>query len=892
MAMHKKTPILLITPGTRASLIGASLKRIHRKSPASYNPFRLVAIDTAFDAVELDELEESEKMMLADLPIKQMKEHPEAYPAFGEVPFEHLEDVVALKAGALVVPTTHAAFIAKYPHVESRIMGALQELGSACASEAASVWVVGSVSSTTARGIMLETLFLVNRIVQKQGVFYSVNCVILDSEGLAPTQREMRQRIEGGFYRELERAVLSSPSRPIPRPHDVAWTAGSPAGMVFRFTGANSAQGNLRSVDELASAVTDWMAASVLDPVTFNLVSGPAGDRGRLLPSVQPPTDGHLVDPRLRYINCSGISSVSLNTPAVALYAEAERAQRSLARIEGAKRPTVENLIRELRLDYAVLANAAGEAGLLTSINRQLSGLQVELTKIKASDWGGQVHTTLHNLGRQMEQAQALVGRKVDETLAGLCASVQARSASFVLHPAGSAIEASMTALGLNGVIAYLSDVLKQNDEVKTKATAKLGSPLSLGDLHRKVDEILEKLSSFSLLNRTPRETLMSLIRQGYGHAMELVVAGAILALAQAFQAWCEQRLQEARAALATIQRAQEVLLGRKRQALATHKPARVHFLANDENEVLNLISNAGLIQPDLVEAATSKMLEKMCAKSELLVGLGTALPEALAESAVQENAALSPVGSSLKTQFGAQFNAKFPSAADAKNIFRWLVENSRPLSGVIDSTLEHRLMVSKIEYLTVLIPAGMAELSKRHLLPLGIAPSQIREVDGLDSIVCVNERLGLPAHAFQYIKTVGKMLPNRAEDRGPLTVARWASKWLPTIENYEPFQGWSNPDLIHAGIMTGALCTSVNEITLVCNTLFLGADLAEATGNLTLNGHTTDLKKGIRSALDAMPPEGLATARKAVVESGKMSTAEANSLYLKLQPFHTWLQS
>jgi len=617
--MNKRTPIFLISCGTLAALISVFVKKAYSKCQESFNPLRLLAIDTAFDAPEIDLLDDSERLNICDLPVSQMKANPDEFPSFAQVPFEYLEDVAALKAGALRPATPHAALIAKYSELESRILGGLQELGSCCSDEPASIWVAASVSSTTGPGTFLETLIAVNRVIQKQGIFYPVHGLILDSEGLTPNQLEIRRRIEGGFYRQLERAVLSSRSRPLPRPHDRDWVNGRPASMFFRFAGANAQQGNLRSVDELASAVTDWITTSLLDPVTFNLISGPAGDRGRLLPSVQPQTDGHPVDPRERYFNCSGISAISLNTPAVRLYAEAERGLVTLRRIEGAKHPSIENLIRELRLDYPVLANAASEASLVASVNRNLSGLETELIKAKVSEWRGLVHNALHNLGKQIEQAQGVVERKLSDAFERLQQNVDSRITAFVLQAFGAASEASLTALGLNGASAYLVDVLKQAHEVKSKATAKQAAPVHLADVHRKVDEVLSKLNPLAaFLNKGSRESLGQLIRHGYTQTLEIVLASAVLSRAQAFQEWCEQRLQTVRKAIANVQLAETALAMRKEQALFRHKNGRVLMLAKEEGEMQKLMDDARLIQPDLSEAATNAMLSNV-ARRELL---------------------------------------------------------------------------------------------------------------------------------------------------------------------------------------------------------------------------------------------------------------------------------
>ena len=76
-----------------------------------------------------------------------------------------------------------------------------------------------------------------------------------------------------------------------------------------------------------------------------------------------------------------------------------------------------------------------------------------------------------------------------------------------------------------------------------------------------------------------------------------------------------------------------------------------------------------------------------------------------------------------------------------------------------------------------------MAALSKGDLR------TAFRRLDDLDAIVCVNERLGLPAHSFPYIRMVGNMLPD-----SPVIIS-WLIVFVISLP--QVIEMWTEPDEI-----------------------------------------------------------------------------------------------
>ncbi len=896
--MNKKTSHLIIGVGTLAAQVAVRVKRAWRTSSSFSNNARFLAVDTAWDNVAFDELDDREKFLLSGLPVSEIKANPAAYPAFSQNVVTQMEDVGELVAGAMRPTTTHAALVWKYPALESQILVGLQELGALDSEGPAAIWVIGSVASTTGRGILLETLFAARRVVKRQGSYHPIYAVTIDSEGLVPNNLPLSQKLQGSFYRELERADLSSGRNPIPRPHDVPWTFGRPADYVFRFCGATQ-DGNLESVEELIASVSDWCVTCLLNPVVYQLVSGPKGDRARLLPNVAS-TDGHPIDERSRYFISSGVSAITLNSGAVSQFVEAERAAGTLRRVLGFKQPNIQNLLRELRLHYEALANEAEEVQLLAKVTGKARELASTWEKGSLEAWPGHVQNAKHNMAKLIEQASAMVGTKMARAGERLKSSIDARVHSF-LHQAqaGQSQDALLTSLGLTGAAALLTDAIAQAHAVSEKATAQTNTNVNLADLHRRVDEHLSKLGRFKTLNKGLRDEIIRELETGYAHAVRIVVAQGIQDSVVELRTWLQERLKGVRKAMGVMDQSIKILDQMKAQALATPANGRTLHLLSSEPEMQMAAMEAKLIQPAWVEAATSVLLEKLGNQTyTLIMALANASPDELVRQAVAENAAVAPIAADLTGYFPTAFEARFNRDEDVMEALRWLLTHSKPMGGKVDQMLEHRLP----EYVRpafqrnhgVLVPAKLSAKLTPLLTQLRVPANRIRSVEGLDAIVCVDELLGLPAHAFPYLRLVGAMVAENPAARAATTVAKWGCEWLPAIVNEDPCEGWTGRDYLLAGLATGVL-RKVGATAILFSReggeVPLG-NSAAASAALASNGVCNDLKKAMKSALEVDQRNWLELGRAHSVGMEGFTMAEIEDVGNKLFSFRKRLAS
>lgn len=852
--MKNKAAHLIICVGTLAGEVATRIKQACSKSQDFNNFVRYVVLDTAWDNVAFDGLEEREKLLLQGLPVSDIKSNPTAYPAFSQVVMEQMEDVGQLAAGAMRPTTTYAALIWRYQELESKILVGLQELGSLPVDGPASIWVLGSSASTTGRGTWLEVLMAARSVIKKIGAYHPLNGVAVDSEGLVPSDLPLRQRLQGTFFREMERADLSSVDRPIPRPHDVPWVFGLPADHVFRFCGATQ-DSNLSSVNELIANVSDWFITSLLNPVVYQLVSGPKGDRARLLPNV-PTTDGHPIDPRSRYLICSGVSAITLNTAAVNQFVEAERGALTLNRVRGLKQPDVRNLVREFRLHYDALANEAEEVHLLAKVVGPTRELLTAWEKGSLEAWPGQVQNTKRNLAKYVEQATATVGGKVAKTIARIKDNIHERLTSF-FHGKSSQ-GAGLETLGLNGAVALLTDAIQQADAASGKATAQMNNNTNLADSHRRIDEHLSKLGRVKMFNKDRRDDVVRELETAYSHAMRTVVAQGVQDGVVELRTWLQERLKVVRKAQGVVDQSLKVLERNKALALATTSNGSTLHLLTTEVEMQSAAATAQLIQPAFVESATGTLLEKLGEQFETLVGnLANSSPDELAQQAVGENTAVAPIVADLTGYFPTAFEAKFSRDDERVEALRWLVQKSKPLGGRVDLMLEHRLPAHARPAFqrnqALLLPATLAAKLAPVLAQLGVPANRIRAVEGLDAIVCVDEFLGLPAHAFPYLRMVGKLVPEDRDARAATTIARWGCEWLPSIDNCDPCQDWFPQDFLAAGMMLGAVQETGGEVVFHRSgggQVTLGSSLEAAAVTLSQDGVCHDLKKAIKTVL------------------------------------------
>lgn len=853
--MENRAAHLIICVGTLAGLVAARLKQACAKSADYINFVRLLVLDTAWDDLAFEVLEEREKFVLQGLPVSEIKSNPAAFPAFKQIVVEQMENVGQLAAGAMRPTTTYAALVWKYQELESRILVALQELGALPSDGPASIYVVGSSASTTGRGTWLEALMASHRVVRKLGTFHPIYGVAIDSEGLAPDQLALRQRNQGTFYRELERADLSSQARPIPRPHDIPWTFGRPADHVFRFCGATQ-DGNLTSVDELMAHVTDWMLTTLVNPVVHHLVSGPKGDRARLLPNVAR-TDGHPLDPRSRYFNCSGVSAITLNTASVNQYVEAERGFRTLDRIRGIKQPEVQNLMREFRLQYDALTNEAEEVLLLAKVSGQIRELRVLWDSSSLDVWHGHVQNTKHNLAKLIEQATATVAARSTKAITRIADGIDARLTSFL--SGGSTHGSGVQTLGLNGCEALLKDAIKQADEVSQRATAQTSNSVKVAESHRAIEDLLGKLGGVKMWKKRIREEILRILEATYAQAMRTVVAEKVQDAVIELRTRLDEHLKVVRKALGVVGLAFKELEEKKAKALALNANGSIHYLLTTEVEMQAAAADAKLIQSACVESATEALIGRLGTEFHTVVAnLADNSPDELARQAIAENTAIAPIAADLKGYFPSAFEARYARDEERVEALRWLVRKSRPLSGRVDPMLDHRLPADVRPAFQrnqgVLVPTKLAPKLAPVLAQLGVPANRIRSIDELDAIVCVDELLGLPAHAFPYLQLVGGLVSEDRDARAATTIARWGCDWLPKIENADPCSDWSPKDHLIAGMMIGVVKHLVPDIVFHPSGqahVTLGSTVAAAAAAISQDGVCHGLKKAIKAFLE-----------------------------------------
>lgn len=121
-------------------------------------------------------------------------------------------------------------------------------------------------------------------------------------------------------------------------------------------------------------------------------------------------------------------------------------------------------------------------------------------------------------------------------------------------------------------------------------------------------------------------------------------------------------------------------------------------------------------------------------------------------------------------------------------------MERSKPLGGKVDSMLEHRLPEhARPAYQrnrAALVPTKLAAKLAPILTQLGMPANRIRSVDNLDSIVCVDELLGLPAHAFPFLRLVGGLVPEDRDAKAATTIAGGVVSGT-AVPNHAVVSGW-----------------------------------------------------------------------------------------------------
>ena len=826
------------------------------------------------------ELDKAERLDLGDFAVGEIKVAGSSLPAFREVPLEILEDGVAkLLTGGLRPATTHAAFIASHLQFKQMVLTALQSLGT-CGHGTPAVWLLASVASTTGRGIMTEAAMTLHEVLRELHLPAQLTAVVVDAEGLIPPQRQLRQMLEGAFYRELEAVTLASPHKPIPRPHTSrAWQGGRPLGLVVRMCGSWGDGNNLSSLDELSAHVTDWFRLSVATPVVQALVCGPSGDRGRRLPTV-PPDDGHALDPRQRCFAVSGIAALLLDTPTITAFSNLQGADYVLERVLGPEKVGVDHLVRELRLDFATLANSAGEPSFVSNVGGQMSMLEKTLTSLPPAQWRGAINETLARLSQSHDQMANLVLRRLGTVMEEIQKNVETKVASFLLSASGAALGE----LGLHGAERYLLDVESQMTRVKNSCGEVLANPCRLSDVHLGINEKLKDMSIMRrLLNRGGvRNELLDSIRGPYQMAVKIVVANGILATFPKFEQWLTEMLGNVSGALNRIKVARNRLETRRQQALAERETGCVLPLASGEFEVMALLSRASAFDAAYINASATAMLDGLAAKhGDAIKGLSALGDGQIEAAAAAEFEKVCPSATLVAGQMAAQFHARFPDEESRAQAIRWLAWNARPLSGTIDPLLPHRLGVPACRYRSVLVAGELIEAVMPALTACGFSQAEIRKVEGVPGLVIVVEELGLPGHAFPHVVAAGGQVPSDPRQRAMVTTTRSAQTNLPPIINRDPTTGLDTQDLLALGMVAGAITRDASRELSVDGDMPLGPDTASAHRILASNGHASHLRRTILQRLSRSSSDDLDATRAQAVADGLEQTAALRACQL-----------
>ncbi|PWU19825.1 MAG: hypothetical protein C5B50_05195 [Verrucomicrobia bacterium] len=890
--------ILLIVIGTLSCGIAGRIKRAVAKDPGSHNILKIVAADSGWDDEACAALGESERVDLAGLPIQDLHDNPEPFgPSFQQVLLDQLNiGITRLDAGPLIPATMFAALIAKWPELREKLGLALQELLAEGEGDDLEVWVMGSVSSTTGRAGLLELLFGAQELLRHNGVENQVvNAVILDSEGLRPDRNEERQHIEAAFWREAERANASKPGRVIPRPHAAAdWTNGRPARITFRRNGKRQGS-NLASVSELVKTTVDWFLLTALNPAVNQHIGSDRGDRARVLPRIGI-NDGHRFDPKLRYLTVANAAALDLAVPTLKAYARARGAELVLAALRGERPTEMGKLALELQLNFPALSQRLGEGTASSQINRDLNRLDLVLPKEKRSRWRMVTQTTQVNLATQLDRIRRAIPAQRTLITDEFRQRISQRLNHMLLPPADQTVEgAERQATGIQGTSAYLEDVKDQLTKTRKEAEKELATAHSLPQCLAKCEELLGDIPRFA---RSAHQTaLLDELRHGYGDAVRTVIVDHSLRLLDDLQTFVTAKLTTLQEITNNIAEAALIVGKAKAEALTPSGGVLTRHLVEREADVEEIIGKAALLQPTLVETVKGQIIQSLSGQGEMIGGLASCSPDRLAQMAQDSFAVAASVDTQLQAQFKPCFEARFDSDAARARLFKWLTEAAAPLGGSIIPGYELKIPAhsrpAMIPLRKVLVPPDMRDVALQHLVPLGWPQDAIVAVEGLPMLVCVDEKHGLPAHAFAHLVHIGAQLPAESQHRGRFVTARWALDWLPELTPYQPFTDWEDEEIVQAGLLTNTVAKNghggfafKDGSGLVVE---LGASRAECSKAIAAQKCREELILAVIEALRQVEPDWLEARLRQVVESGLLKREEGRARFDELRPVHSW---
>lgn len=892
-----KTRILLLTIGTLACGIGARSKRAVGKDPDYYNPFRIVAIDSGWDDKAVATLAENERVDLAGLPIQDLRENPEQWgTAFGQIQLDQLDiGVQTLDAGPLIPATMFAALIAKWPELQEKVGVALQELMAMGDGGDIEVWVMGSVSSTTGRAGLLELQFAVHDLLRVQGVANpTLNVVVMDSEGLHPERLDERRLIEAGYWREIERVVESGPGKSIPRPHAQDWAGGRPALLTFRRNGKRQGA-NLSSVKELADSTVDWLLLTALTPVVHRSLST-RGDRARALPRVGI-LDGHRFDPKHRYLSVANAAALDLSVPSLKAYAQARGAELVLASILGEAPTQVGFLAMELQLTLPALSQRLGEGVLGSGVNREINRLDQSLAKDKLSQWRRLTLAAQINLDTQLDHARRSIPSQRDLVLEEIKTRVAQRLGHLLApNSDGPSEGAGRQATGVQGAISYAADVIDQLGKVRKEAEKEITTVYPLASCHGRCTEILGNISRFQ--RRAQQETVLTEMRRGYADAVRAVLVDHALRLIDTLQSFVTAHLALLREIVNRVTEAQTIVASAKLNAMTPSGGLLSRSLVNEEADFARLIDSTGMLKPSVVESTKTTVLQSAAGSGQALQELAACSADRLAHLAQGLFATTAQVDHQLQSQFKAVFEKQFDSVAAQAEVFRWLIESAAPLGGSIvpgyDQKIPAHSRPALITLRKVLLPPDMLDTARQHLIPLGIPQDSIQAVDGLPMMVCICEKHGLPAYAFSYLAQIGAQLPPEPQHRGRFVTANWALDWLPELTHFQPFAGWKDEELVHAGLLTSVVARNGDNGFIFKDKSGLHIPLGSAVPDCARAvgaGHRDDLILALLEILGGVDSGWLTNRLRESVEGKVLHPQIGRAQYQRLLPLQKWAQ-
>jgi len=887
------TGIILYGNGTLASVVTLRVKREVLKNLETARSFKALVEDSAWDDPIFSEvfngehlLQGREKIDIGNVPLQDIRNNPTVYGRFTEqllldqlnVGVSNLE-----RGGPLIPATAFASSLFHQPQAEEKFLAQLHELLTLGSSlEGLEIWCIGSISSTTGRATLLERLFLARNILEQNGVTDAlVNAVVLDSEGLQPDRRDERQRIEAGAWREFER---TAEEYPIPRPHDGDWHGRFPAQFTFRFCGKRGGT-ELNSVEDLKDYVTEWLVTTLLNRTVHSQI---VGERVRAMPQIVS-DDGHSFDPKPRFLSTSGIAVVTLPVRSLKAFARPWGAEQVLQGLLGEAPSDCGDLATELQLFYGALSQRLNEGTLMTQANREINRLRKTLQEKSKSNWRNAYHSSRANLDTQFLQAQKDLPALRDSLVGELTGRIEEQIQTLMRSPLGTG--------GARVVVAYLEHISSQLESLRRRAEEQLIQGTNLDQVHGDVEKILNKLNWVK--RKSQLEKIVEELRKGYADALRKLIADQILRLNEELTTGLNDQKEKAALLVTQLSNALGEAAQAAEDALSYRPSETARVLLKGKEQFEQTIRSIGLLDDNLLNVVKTELLKQKDSATDPL-HLAQCSSKELVEAVSSLIAEKGDLGRLEQLSFTDVFKEQFRDVEKQTEVFRWLTTASEPLGGSVDpgyarkvsSSAQPAVVIQKM----VLVPAGIEELARQYLERWATGMEDaIRPLDGLHSLVCVQEHHGRPLWAFPYLVRISNQLPSEEAQRARYVVAKWACEWLPELVRHEPMKGWTERDLVVAGVGLNALLERDGVILLPGVKPVpepLGKTFDECAAIIQQNGYREDLKKALLEALRSGEEDDVRERLREAAEKEVVSATEANDLFERLASERRWLMN